>query len=140
MTTLRIVAAIGIAVGAASPDVVRRAAAQQVAGFADTATAVWDSAGFVVRFPRSVSPDSISIDMTVSDNFSGYEWRVALIGDRGEALLTAFVIPPDDALALRRYRTVAEAWHAGDLRRCERHADVLACSRPARASSHSRTG
>lgn len=98
----------------------------------DIAAAVWDSAGFVITFPRSVSPDSITREMQVSDNFSGYEWRVVLIGDRGEALVTAFVIPPDESLALHRYRTIADAWRWGDLRRCERNDAVLACSRPAR--------
>lgn len=98
----------------------------------DSATATWDSAGFVVRFPRAVSPDSITLDMLVGDNFSGYEWRVALVGDSGDALLTAFVIPPDDTLGLRRYRTIADAFRAGDLRRCRRSASVLECSIPAR--------
>lgn len=107
-------------------------AQSQQAMHGDTAMAVWDSAGFVVRFPRSVSPDSVTRDMPVSDNFSGYEWRVALIGDAGNALLTAFVIPPDDTLHLHRYHTIADAWRAGDLRRCERDNEVIACSRPAR--------
>lgn len=98
----------------------------------DTAAAIRDSAGFVVRFPRAMSPDSVTIDMLVCDNFSGYEWRVALIGDSGDALLTAFVIPPDDTLGLRRYHTIAEAFRAGDLRRCRRSASVLECSVPAR--------
>lgn len=99
---------------------------------ADTATATWDSAGFVVRFPRAMSPDSITLEMMVGDNFSGYEWRVALVGDGGNALLTAFVIPPDDTLRLRRYPTIADAFRAGDLRRCRRSASVLECSVPAR--------
>ncbi len=113
--------------------VVGSAAAQAPQGRGpDSATATWDSAGFVIRFPRAMSPDSITLDMLVGDNFSGYEWRVALVGDSGDALLTAFVIPPDDTLGLRRYRTIAEAFRAGDLRRCRRSASVLECSVPAR--------
>ena len=121
--------ALALVIGASAP---ASAPAQSLPAAQATATAVWDSAGFVVRFPRSMSPDSVTLAMTVSDNFSGYEWRVALIGDGDQALVTAFVIPPDDTLALGRYRTISEAWRAGLLRRCERDATVLACLRPAR--------
>lgn len=121
-----------VAAGVAFSLSVRALDAQIPQARRDAASAAWDSAGFVVRFPRSVSPDSVTVEMTVGDNFSGYEWRVALIGDGDETLLTAFVIAPDDTLALHRYRSIAEAWQAGALRRCEREASVLACARPAR--------
>lgn len=44
------------------------------------ATATLSDSGIVVRFPRFVSPDLITRDMMVADLFSGYEWRVVLLG------------------------------------------------------------
>lgn len=91
----------------------------------------WADSGITVRFPRAMSPDSITREMRVLDNFSGYEWRVILLdGDR--AWLSALVVPPDDSLALHRYTTIKEAYFAGDLRQCSRDAEVLVCDRPAR--------
>ena len=84
-----------------------------------------------MRFPRFVSPDSITREMPVMDLFSGYEWRIVLLGPN-EALLTALVIPPNDNLLLHRYATIAEAYMAGDLRQCRRDDLVLACDRIAR--------
>ncbi|MGH7592661.1 MAG: hypothetical protein ACRELE_02250, partial [Gemmatimonadales bacterium] len=62
-TTLPVTAAIA---SAQSPDSV--------------ATASLSDSGIVVRFPRFVSPDLITREMTVGDLFSGYEWRVVLLG------------------------------------------------------------
>jgi len=95
------------------------------------ATATLSDSGIVVRFPRFVSPDSITRDMAVQDMFSGYEWRVVLIGPR-EAYVTALVIPPNDSLVLHRYPTIATAYMAGDLRQCHRADLVLECDRLAR--------
>ncbi len=95
------------------------------------ATVVLNDSGLVVRFPRSMSPDSITRDMLVPDHFSGYEWRVIFL-DRNDALVTAFVIAPDDTLAIHRYRTIAQAYDAGSLRRCERNLQVLECDHLAR--------
>lgn len=91
----------------------------------------WSDSGIVVRFPRSMSPDSISREMRVADRFSGYEWRVIFM-DGNRAMLSAFVVAPDDSLALHRIRTIAEAYRLGDLRQCSRDQVVLACDRPAR--------
>lgn len=98
---------------------------------ATTATATLGDSGIVVRFPRSVSPDSITREMLVGDLFSGYEWRIILLGDR-QVLLTAFVVPPDDTLAVHRYATIGAAYLAGDLRSCQRDHQVLVCDRLAR--------
>jgi hypothetical protein len=106
----------------------RRGAAQA----ADTAaTATLSDSGIVVRFPRFVSPDSITREMPVLDLFSGYEWRVALVnGDR--ALVTALVVAPNDSLVIHRYATIGAVYLAGDLRSCQRDAVVLSCNRLAR--------
>jgi hypothetical protein len=95
------------------------------------ATATLSDSGIVVRFPRFVSPDSITREMPVSDLFSGYEWRVVLLG-RDQALLTALVIPPNDSLVIHRYATIKAAYLAGDLRSCQRGDLVLECDRRAR--------
>jgi hypothetical protein len=95
------------------------------------ATATLSDSGIVVRFPRAVSPDSITRDMAVQDMFSGYEWRVVLLGP-SEAYVTALVIPPNDSLVLHRYPTIAAAYMAGDLRQCHRTDLVLECDRLAR--------
>lgn len=91
----------------------------------------WSDSGIVARFPRSMSPDSITREMRVSDQFSGYEWRVIFM-DGSRALLSAFVIAPDDSLTLHPIRTIEEAYLLGDLRQCTRDQAVLACNRPAR--------
>jgi hypothetical protein len=79
-----------------------------------------------------MSPDLITQEAVVGDLFSGYEWRVVLLGP-DHALLSALVIPPDETLAIHRYRSIAEAYLAGDLRTCERGDNVvLHCDRPAR--------
>jgi hypothetical protein len=96
-----------------------------------TVSAVLGDSGIVVRFPRSVSPDSITREMMVGDLFSGYEWRIILMGE-GQVLLTAFVIPPDDTLAIHRYGSIASAYLAGDLRTCQRDNVVLTCDQLAR--------
>lgn len=98
---------------------------------APAASATWDSTGITVVFPREFSPDRITIDTVVGDAFSGYEWRVILVGDR-DVYVSALVIPPDAALTLRRVLTIEEAYRLGDLRRCARADLTLACSRPAR--------
>jgi hypothetical protein len=95
------------------------------------ATAILGDSGIVVRFPRTMSPDSITRDMLVGDLFSGYEWRIILVGEN-QVLLTAFVIPPDDTLAVHRYATIKAAYLAGDLRSCQRDNQVLACDQLAR--------
>ncbi len=91
----------------------------------------WSDSGIVARFPRSMSPDSISREMRVGDQFSGYEWRVIFM-DGNRALLSAFVVAPDDSLMLHRIPTIEEAYRVGDLRQCSRDQAVLACDRPAR--------
>ena len=97
-----------------------------------TATATLSDSGIVVVFPRAMSPDSITHEAVVGDLFSGYEWRVVLLGP-DHALLSAFVIPPDETLAIHRYASIAEAYLAGDLRTCQRGDNVvLHCDRPAR--------
>lgn len=95
------------------------------------ATATLSDSGIVVRFPRFMSPDSITREMPVGDLFSGYEWRVVLLG-REQALLTALVIPPNDSLVIHHYATIKAAYLAGDLRSCQRSDLVLDCDRPAR--------
>ena len=95
------------------------------------ATATLSDSGIVVQFPRFVSPDSITREMPVGDLFSGYEWRVVLLG-REQALLAALVIPPNDSLVIHHYATIAGAYMAGDLRSCQRSDMVLECDRPAR--------
>jgi hypothetical protein len=105
--------------------------AGQVRAQAAPGRASWGDSGIVVRFPRSMSPDSISREMRVADRFSGYEWRVIFMdGDR--ALLSALVVAPDDSLALHRIATIEAAYKVGDLRQCARDQQVLACDRPAR--------
>lgn len=95
------------------------------------ATATLNDSGIMVRFPRIVSPDSITREMPVGDLFSGYEWRVALlVGD--QALLTALVLAPNDSLVLHRYPTIDSLYMAGDLRQCWRDDRVLECDRLAR--------
>jgi hypothetical protein len=91
------------------------------------ASATLSDSGLVVRFPRAMSPDSITREMTVPDLFSGYEWRVIFLR-QDAALLTAFVIPPDDTLAIHHYQTIRQAFDAGGLRRCERNQQVLDCN------------
>ena len=107
---------------------------------ASGASAILGDSGIIVRFPRAVSPDSITREMLVGDLFSGYEWRIILGGGDRQVLLTAFVIPPDDTLALHRYRTIQAAYMAGDLRQCQRNDQVLACDRPARGLVRDRGG
>jgi hypothetical protein len=96
-----------------------------------SATATLSDSGIVVRFPRFVSPDSITREMPVGDLFSGYEWRVVLLGN-DEALVSALVIPPNDSLVIHRYATIKAAYLAGDLRSCRRSDIVLECDRPTR--------
>jgi hypothetical protein len=98
---------------------------------ADTATATLSDSGIVVRFPRFVSPDSITREMPVLDLFSGYEWRVALVSS-DRALVTALVVAPNDSLVIHRYATISAVYMAGDLRACQRDATVLSCNRLAR--------
>jgi hypothetical protein len=97
-----------------------------------TATATLSDSGIVVRFPRTMSPDSITREMPVTDLFSGYEWRVALV-DKERALLVALVVAPNDTLRMHRYTTIKDTYMAGDLRSCQRHNDlVLECDHLAR--------
>jgi hypothetical protein len=112
-----IAAAMMLATGAAVPP-------------SDTAaTATLSDSGIVVRFPRSMSPDSITREMPVQDLFSGYEWRVALVnGER--AVVSALVVAPNDSLVIHRYATIRAVYMAGDLRSCHRTNDiVLECDR-----------
>lgn len=95
------------------------------------ATATLSDSGIVVRFPRFVSPDSITREMPVEDLFSGYEWRVVLLGG-DQVLVSALVIPPNDSLVIHRYTSIKAAYMAGDLRSCRRSDLVLECDRPAR--------
>jgi hypothetical protein len=118
----------GVLAGLAMVVMVIGAAAQ---GTDTLATATLSDSGIVVRFPRSMSPDSITREMPVMDLFSGYEWRVALVsGDR--ALLAALVVAPNDSLRIHRYATIKDAYMAGDLRSCQRNVVVLECDRLAR--------
>ncbi len=95
------------------------------------ATATLNDSGLMVRFPRAMSPDSITREMPVGDLFSGYEWRVVLlVGD--QALLTALVLEPNDSLLLHRYTSIDALYMAGDLRQCWRDDQVLECDRLAR--------
>jgi hypothetical protein len=96
-----------------------------------SATATLSDSGIVVRFPRAMSPDSITREMPVLDLFSGYEWRVALI-TRERALVTALVVAPNDSLRIHRYTTIRAVYMAGDLRQCLRNVLVLECNRLAR--------
>lgn len=96
-----------------------------------SATATLSDSGVVVRFPRFVSPDSITREMPVLDLFSGYEWRVALVSD-DQALVAVLVVAPNDSLVIHRYTSIAAVYMAGDLRSCQRDAVVLACNRLAR--------
>jgi len=96
------------------------------------ATATLSDSGIVVRFPRSMSPDSITREMPVVELFSGYEWRGALVnGDR--AVVSALVVAPNDSLVIHRYTSIRAIYMAGDLRSCHRTNDiVLECNRLAR--------
>jgi hypothetical protein len=97
-----------------------------------TATATLSDSGIVVRFPRTMSPDSITREMPVTDLFSGYEWRVALV-NKDRALLVALVVAPNDTLRMHRYTTIKDTYMAGDLRSCQRQNDlVLECDHLAR--------
>lgn len=109
----------------------RQPAAAQIAAVAPVASASWDSTGIAVVFPREFSPDRITMDTTVGDAFSGYEWRVILVGER-EVYVSALVVPPDINLRIVKINTIAEAYRLGDLRRCVRDDITLACARPAR--------
>ncbi len=97
---------------------------------ADSALATWNTKGLTIRFPRSVSPDSITYDTRVGDAFSGFEWRVILITDQ-RPYLAALVIAPSDSLTLQHVSTIAEAYRIGDLRSCDRTTGnlVLRCNR-----------
>jgi hypothetical protein len=107
-------------------------ASQAHAQATDTiATATLSDSGIVVRFPRAMSPDSITREMPVMDLFSGYEWRVVLVS-QDRALVTALVVAPNDSLRLHRYPTIKDAYMAGDLRQCQRNDLVLECNRLAR--------
>lgn len=96
----------------------------------DSATVSWDARGITVRFPRFLSPDSITSETRVGDAFSGYEWRVILVGDQ-RAYLAALVIPPTDSLTIHRVATIDDAYRLGDLRSCDRTTSnlVLRCNR-----------
>lgn len=107
------------------------AAQVPVVDSATSYSATWDSMGIAVVFPREYSPDRISRDTIVGDAFSGYEWRVILVGERG-VYVSALVVAPDIDLRLTRINTIAEAYRLGDLRRCVRDDITLACARPAR--------
>ena len=117
-----------VLVGAVALALTSSAAAQA----ADTtATATLSDSGIVVRFPRTMSPDSITREMPVMDLFSGYEWRVALLsGER--ALVTALVVAPNDSLRMHRYTSIQALYMAGDLRSCQRQDLVLECNHLAR--------
>jgi hypothetical protein len=96
----------------------------------DSATVSWDARGITVRFPRFLSPDSITSETRVGDAFSGYEWRVILVGEP-RAYLAALVIPPTDSLTIHKVSTIDEAYRLGDLRSCDRTTSnlVLRCNR-----------
>ncbi len=96
----------------------------------DSAEASWNTRGLTIRFPRSVSPDSITYDTRVADAFSGFEWRVILITDQ-RPQMAVLVITPSDSLTLPRVPTIAEAYRIGDLRSCDRTTGnlVLRCNR-----------
>jgi hypothetical protein len=96
-----------------------------------TATATLSDSGIVVRFPRTMSPDSITREMPVTDLFSGYEWRVALV-NKDRALVVALVVAPNDTFRIHRYTTIKDTYMAGDLRSCERNDLVLECDHVAR--------
>lgn len=100
-------------------------------GPALSASASWDSTGIWVRFPRELSPDRISVDSLVADAFSGYEWRVILVGD-AQVYVNAFVVPPTRDLVIMKLGSIADAYRVGDLRRCEKEEITLACGRTAR--------
>jgi hypothetical protein len=101
------------------------------AQIADSGTATLSDSGIVVRFPRAMSPDSITREMPVQDLFSGYEWRVALVSG-GQAMLAALVLPPNDSLRMHYVATIRDLYMAGDLRQCQPSDLVLECARPAR--------
>lgn len=96
----------------------------------DSAIATWNTRGLIIRFPRSVSPDSITYDTRVADAFSGFEWRLILITDQ-RPYMAALVITPSDSLTLQHVPTIAEAYRVGDLRSCDRTTGnlVLRCNR-----------
>jgi hypothetical protein len=110
---------------------VARLPAQRALPAVDSGSATISDSGVTVRFPRTMSPDSITREMPVQDLFSGYEWRVALVGGT-QTLLAALVLPPNDSLLMHRFRTIRELYMAGDLRQCRRGDLVLECERPAR--------
>ena len=95
------------------------------------ATATLSDSGIVVRFPRSMSPDSITREMPVLDLFSGYEWRVVLVSGEN-ALVSALVLAPNDSLVVHRVTSIAKLYMAGDLRSCHRNLIVIECDRLAR--------
>ena len=95
------------------------------------ATATLSDSGIVVRFPRSMSPDSITREMPVLDLFSGYEWRVVLVSGEN-ALVSALVLAPNDSLVVHRFTSIAAIYMAGDLRSCHRNLIVIECDRLAR--------
>lgn len=86
-----------------------------------------------MRFPRELSPDRLSLETTVGDAFSGYEWRVVLdVSPR--ASLVAFVIPPDSqTLRLPTWHDNVEAVRLGrsQVRSCDPGVITLRCGRPA---------
>lgn len=99
-----------------------------------SALATWDSLiGVTVRFPRRVSPDSITRVQKVPDLFGSYEWRIILVAGK-DVLLNAFIIPPTPDLMLQRYNSIADAYYAGYLRRCERAEITYNCTRLAAAA------
>ncbi len=108
-----------------------RPAAIPVDSLQTAATAVLSDSGLVVVFPRAMSPDSITQNAIVPDLFSGYEWRVIFLRPN-TSLLAAFVIPPDDTLAIHHYGTIGQAYDAGSLRTCRRNLQVLDCDQLAR--------
>jgi len=113
--------AVGMAMAIA---IAGRATAQR----GDSATATLSDSGIVVRFPRSMSPDSITREMPVLDLFSGYEWRVVLVSGEN-ALVSALVLAPNDSLVVHRFTSIAAIYMAGDLRSCHRNLIVIECDR-----------
>ncbi len=114
----------------ASPLVARAQAPVPAAEVPEGAQVTWDSGGITIRFPRFLSPDSITFESRVGDRFSGFEWRIILVSDR-RAYLAALVIPPTDSLTIHHVESIAEAYRLGDLRSCDRTTAnmVLRCNR-----------
>ncbi len=98
------------------------------------ATATLSDSGIVVRFPRSMSPDSITREMPVKTSISFRDTSGAsrfVNGDR--AVVSALVVAPNDSLVIHRYTSIRAVYMAGDLRSCHRTNDiVLECNRLAR--------